>query len=412
MSSASLTVEKLKGKEERRHEDEKASFGEGLAKCSGVAWRGLGRLISEVMALEEGACSVFFEAGLSAALLLPLTVLCTWCTVTLEYSFGWDIYQYISFLLAFLLIFRLQTSFARYWEARTLLAEAKTSIISLGLIAVTQYHRHYGDPSDEVKLCLEDVHRYLCLFYFTLANSLRDKDLRQRNIERFVTEDELKLLRKGRGVEAPVVVIKWIGSRLTSLEAMGYISPLQLHETNEGLEGMVEAFNGLDKIKTTKIPSAIRQFCTFLTLFFVYTSPFAIATGFTQVYTSFNNILARALLSAFISGVFYLSINATSRTLEDPIGDDPHDLDLDDIGHELVLELAGMFSDPIPCVVGVNEEVTKEGFQGKPMKATPDQGSRGGHMKSADGKPVLKQRGSEQGVSAKSFTLIASRRGA
>ena len=69
---------------------------------------------------------------------------------------------------------------------------------------------------------------------------------------------------------------------------MGYISPLQLHETNEGLEGMIETFVGLEKIKNCKVPFTIRQFCTFLTLFFVYTSPFAIATGFAQVSTDPN----------------------------------------------------------------------------------------------------------------------------
>ena len=69
---------------------------------------------------------------------------------------------------------------------------------------------------------------------------------------------------------------------------MGYISPLQLHETNEGMEGMIEAFVELEKIKNCQVPFSIRQSCTCMTLFFVYTSPFAIATGFAQVITNPN----------------------------------------------------------------------------------------------------------------------------
>jgi len=355
-----------------------------------MAWRGFATLCSEVFALEFGSTSVFFEVGASIALVLPLTVLCTYVTVTLQYTFGWELYMFISFLLAFLLVFRLQTAYARYWEARTILAEAKTSIVSVGLLVVTQYHRHYGDPSDEVKLCVEGVHRYLCLFYFTLVNHLRNGDngdVRQQNIEHYITEAEMELLRKRRGVHPPIKVVKWIGAQLCHMESMGYISPLQLHETNEGLEGMIEAFVGLEKIKTCKVPFTIRQFCTCLTLFFVYTSPFAIATGFAQTYTDFNNILGRTLLSAFLSGVFYLSINATSRTLEDPCGDDPHDLDLDSLGRDIVSELMGMFTDPIPIVVGVGVATSNVNkvLDGRPMKATPDQRSRGGQISNADG---------------------------
>ena len=36
------------------------------------------------------------------------------------------------------------------------------------------------------------------------------------------------------------------------------MAPLQLHETNEGLQGMISAFNGLTKIKTTPTPFAVR----------------------------------------------------------------------------------------------------------------------------------------------------------
>ena len=343
-------------------EDLDATFAQCFGRRMAMTYRGFSILVCEVFALEYGSTSVFFEVGCSLALTLPLTVLCTWVTVTHGYTFGWEIYSFISFLLAFLLIFRLQTAYARYWEARTLLAEAKTSIISVGLLAVTQYHRHYGDPSDEVKLCVEGVHRYLCLFYFTMVNYLRygaKGDERQLNIEHYVTEAELDMLRKKRGVLAPIKVVKWIGAQLCHMESMaawsklpplpppwavpqhapcpfsgriwwlwaacvlqggeyashpngqplpwvrasclqsadspafdhvgmGYISPLQLHETNEGLEGMIETFVGLEKIKNCKVPFTIRQFCTFLTLFFVYTSPFAIATGFAQVSTDPN----------------------------------------------------------------------------------------------------------------------------
>ena len=118
-------------------EDLDATFALAVGRRMRMAWRGFWTLCSETFALEFGSTSVFYEVGVSIALVLPLTVLCTWVTVTHGYTFGWEIYAFISFLLAFLLIFRLQTAYARYWEARTILAESKTSIISCGLLAVT-----------------------------------------------------------------------------------------------------------------------------------------------------------------------------------------------------------------------------------------------------------------------------------
>ena len=47
--------------------------------------------------------------------------------------------------------------------------------------------------------------------------------------------------------------------RLTALEEMGYLSPLQLHETNEGIEHMSEALDELLKIAETPPPFPIRQ---------------------------------------------------------------------------------------------------------------------------------------------------------
>ena len=47
--------------------------------------------------------------------------------------------------------------------------------------------------------------------------------------------------------------------RLTALEEMGYLSPLQLHETNEGIEHMSEALDELLKISETPPPFPIRQ---------------------------------------------------------------------------------------------------------------------------------------------------------
>ena len=70
-----------------------------IGRRLGMASKGFSKLTSEVCALEFGSTSVFFEVGLSVSLVLPLSVFCTWVTVTLQFTFGWEIYAFISFLL-------------------------------------------------------------------------------------------------------------------------------------------------------------------------------------------------------------------------------------------------------------------------------------------------------------------------
>ena len=60
---------------------------------------------------------------------------------------------------------------------------------------------------------------------------------------------------------------------------------------------------------------------------------------------------------------------------------------MDSLGRDIVSELMGMFTDPIPIVVGVGVATSNVNkvLDGRPMKATPDQRSRGGQISNADG---------------------------
>ena len=82
--------------------------------------------------------------------------------------------------------------------------------------------------------------------------------MRQKEIEELLTQQELQLLLRTPRARA-VTCVKWVAARLAHLEALGYMAPLQLHDTNEGLQGIISAFNGLVKIKSTPTPFAIRQ---------------------------------------------------------------------------------------------------------------------------------------------------------
>lgn len=173
--------------------------------------------------------------------------------------------------IGFLVVFRCTTAFNRFWEARGHIGKAIKACRTLSIIVITQYHRHAGKPGEDIPKAVDDVRRYLLLYFHTMINELQ-RAKSHSNVEDFVTTQELSVLKKRKTGQA-VTALKWVGARLAYLESLGYLSPLQLHETNESLTHLIEAFNGLTKIKTTPVPFPIRQLCSLLTVIYVRAAP-------------------------------------------------------------------------------------------------------------------------------------------
>ena len=194
------------------------------------------------------------------------------------------------------------------------------------------------------------------LYFYTMMLQVQGKSLNNSRLEQYLTQPELNLL-QGRK-NAAVVCVKWIASRLAHLgESPGYMSPLQLHETNDALDGMIDAFNGLTKIKGTPIPFLIRQLCNILNTVYCYTIPLVFASKFASTYNEQLNIIGRTCLSAALISFAFFGINTTAKVLEDPLGDDDNDL-LMKFATYLHTELLTLFSDEIPPLVGQVGELT------------------------------------------------------
>ena len=78
---------------------------------------------------------------------------------------------------------------------------------------------------------------------------------------------------------------------------------------------LIEAFNGLTKIKSTPIPFPIRQLCSLLTVIYVYSAPLALATAFRN-YDLYWNILGRTVGGSVLLAIAFFGINQTAADLE------------------------------------------------------------------------------------------------
>ena len=291
--------------------------------------------------------SIIGDFSLQMLLSIPISAFWAWMITT--YNFDWqDGMGGATFGVgtAFLLTMRVQTAYARYWEARGHIGTSIKCCRTTGILVVTQFHRHYGQPGSEVPKCVDDIRRYMMLYFYTMMLQVQGKSLNNSRLEQYLTQPELNLL-QGRK-NAAVVCVKWIASRLAHLESLGYMSPLQLHETNDALDGMIDAFNGLTKIKGTPIPFPIRQLCNILNTVYCYTIPLVFASKFASTYNEQLNIIGRTCLSAALISFAFFGINTTAKVLEDPLGDDDNDLPLMKFATGLHTELLTLFSDEIP----------------------------------------------------------------
>jgi len=305
----------------------------------------------------EGNDSVLFSIMLPVLLAFPVALISTVVIVEGGYTWSSDLHVLLTPGIGFLVVFRCTSAFNRFWEARGHLSKSIKGCRTLSIIVITQYHRHAGKPGDDIPKAVDDVRRYLLVYFHTMINQLHEADARQPNIEDFVTKQEMDLLLRRRTGQA-ITALKWIGARLAYLESLGYLSPLQLHETNESLTMLIEAFNGLTKIKSTPIPFPIRQLCSLLTVIYVYSAPLALATAFRN-YDLYWNILGRTVGGSVLLAIAFFGINQTAADLEDPLGNDANDLPLDRMGKALIEELNGLFSEPIPILKSPNERAEK-----------------------------------------------------
>ena len=322
--------------------------------------------------------SIIGDFSLQMLLSIPISAFWAWMITT--YNFDWqDGMGGATFGVgtAFLLTMRVQTAYARYWEARGHIGTSIKCCRTTGILVVTQFHRHYGQPGSEVPKCVDDIRRYMMLYFYTMMLQVQGKSLNNSRLEQYLTQPELNLL-QGRK-NAAVVCVKWIASRLAHLESLGYMSPLQLHETNDALDGMIDAFNGLTKIKGTPIPFPIRQLCNILNTVYCYTIPLVFASKFASTYNEQLNIIGRTCLSAALISFAFFGITTTrmaSRPLPTPASS-PHRAPrplapgargparrrrqrppLMKFATGLHTELLTLFSDEIPPLVGQVGELT------------------------------------------------------
>ena len=232
-------------------------------------------------------------------------------------------FSLIGLTLAIFLGFRNSTSYARYWEARTLWGTVLNGSRTLVRQALTL-------TSDQKSTAVL-VNR-LCAFPHAMKHQLRRTDARA-DLEKFLPPDECNRVASAAFPANMTLLLvgEWLGERLRG----GSIQPVMETSFERPLEVLTAAIGGCERIASTPIPftySVIVHRSVYLYCFWL---PFGLLDAIGTM---------TPVIVCFIAYTFF-ALEALGAEIEDPFGEAPNDLALNAMAHMIETSLLEMVNE-------------------------------------------------------------------
>jgi len=241
---------------------------------------------------------------------------------------GTTVLGMFTFVLGFLLVFRTQQAYSRWWEGGTLLQELRGEWFNA-------YSSLLAFASTDVKVAYEVMkfqHRLARLFSMLYGAGLAQvSSLDRKEFEVIDLEDfDIESLRLLDCAHDPCeVALQWIQRLIGEADRQKLIvvAPPILSRVYNQLGNGIVKLNNARKITNFPIPFPFAQMITVMLLMH-----WAVAVVICS--TSIESPIWAALLS-FSVIISFWSINFIALELEDPFGDDPNDLPMQDMQADL-----------------------------------------------------------------------------
>ena len=229
-----------------------------------------------------------------------------------------DIHAALTLVLGWLLVFRTNTSYGRWWEARTLWGSLVNTMRNLSLKLVNLIEV----PKDE----LSRLRKILTVFAPVLKDHLRDGAL--------LDDDEVLGELKEIPRHVPCFLVSLIYSRLREWKRSGEIDGQQLIVIDEDLRKLLEIVGGCERIRNTRLARSYRAFARQCVFLYLVTLPWGIVHNFGWWTVPLTTILS----------YFMLGLETVAEHTEEPFGMDEDDLDLEAMCRTIDASVTEIFS--------------------------------------------------------------------
>lgn len=267
--------------------------------------------------------------------LIAVTALAVAVTVLHGQVLQWKIplnfvpFSLIGLTLAIFLGFRNSTSYARYWEARTLWGALLTESRSLLRMALTQVD---GPPGNAQPLA-----RRLMAFVHALRHQLRGTDP-TGDLRRLLPDGDCERLAGAR--YQPAVLLLMAGEWLQAQRQAGRLAPAIVPAMEAPLDRLSQALGGCERIAGTPIPFTYAVMIHRTIYIYCILLPFGLVDALG---------LMTPVIVAFLAYTFF-ALEALGTEIEEPFGTEPNDLALDAMSAAVEASLREMLGEALPPV--------------------------------------------------------------
>lgn len=209
----------------------------------------------------------------------------------------------LTVVLGWLLVFRTNTSYSRWWEARTLWGSLTNTIRNLAIKFAT-----LAPMNDHER---RQVRSALARFPVVLKDHLRGS----------TTQDDLDALPESvtSATHRPTALTETLYRKMQHWKDAGALDSTTLLILDEDLRKLLEITGGCERIQNTRLVRSYRGFARQSVALYLATLPWGLVSDF-----KWWTIPLTAALSYFMLG-----LETVAEHIEQPFGTDDDDLDLD-----------------------------------------------------------------------------------
>lgn len=247
-----------------------------------------------------------------------------------EFEFPVAIVSVVGAVIGLLLAFRTNSSYGRWWEARTLwgaiVNDSRTWTRQLLEFSLT------GDDQDSRQVAIRQLALRQSAWCFALSRNLRGQDP-TTELSDFLATDEIDSYRNSRNVPNDILLRQAI--ELRKLADSDLLPPYQFVELERTLTRLTNAMGGCERIKNTPFPTSYGRLVYGMICGFVLFLPFGLV-----------DVPAAGLVLTSLSLSFgFLLINRVAVYLEDPFSNRPSDTPMLTLSRTIDINIRQMLGD-------------------------------------------------------------------
>lgn len=229
------------------------------------------------------------------------------------------VHSLLGFVISLLLVFRTNSAYDRWWEARKLWGALVNSSRNLAIKAKSIF------PESE--------HGYVKIILSNFSIALKHHLRGEGSLEKLIETQEFKIASVANKQHVPNEIANLLFAKTNQLYKSQYISGEQFIVLNNELTALTDITGACERIKNTPIPYSYSLFIKKFIFVYTLTIPFGLLGDFGYWVAPINMFIFYALTS----------LEVIAEEIEDPFGKESNDLPTDQIAKNIEKSITEIF---------------------------------------------------------------------